>query len=186
MPAARARSANRDRCLRRPSAPTAIVRASRGATQTPARNPPVQMTQLADSRRSAAAPFLVVAPLSGLAVYLLVLGFTQAFYTLGDWLLDVAAGGAAAAVAGTVAWWVGRSGDASHISRAGFALTVVGLLSLPVTYYLGVPEVFGATAIALAATARAASGRWSVSSAAATTVGLLAIIIGAAALAASW
>lgn len=144
------------------------------------------MTQLADNRRSIDGTVFAVAPLTGLAIYLLMIGLTQQTHSLGDWLLDLAAGGATAAVAGTIAWRMIRSGEPTHISRAALGLAVLGLLSLPVTYYLGVPEVFGATAVALGAAARTTSGRWTTSSAAATAFGLLAVCLGAASLAAGW
>ena len=135
------------------------------------------MTQLTMTRPAGAATRTVLAPLCGMAVFLLASAATQS-YDAGDWQFLLIAS-SALVVAAMVAYAAVRRSDPRTISIAALSLAVLGLASTPFLFWLGIPEVFGATAIGLTLEVRSAQHRWTVASLAAVVVGLIALCLGA-------
>lgn len=136
------------------------------------------MTQLTMTRPAGAATRTMLAPLCGMAVYLLAGAMTQP-YDAGDWQFGLIASGVLVVVAATVAYAAVRRSHPRTISIAALSLAVLGLATTPFLFWLGIPEVFGATAIGLALEVRSSQHRWTVASLAAVVVGLVALCLGA-------
>lgn len=137
------------------------------------------MTQLTMTRPAGVASRTVLAPLCGMAVYLLASALSQS-YDAGDWQFVLIASGVLVVVAAAVAYVAVRRSDPRRISIAALVLAVLGLASTPFLFWLGIPEVFGATAIGLALESRSSQQRWTVASLAAGVMGLIALCLGAA------
>lgn len=139
------------------------------------------MTQLTMTRPASAATRSLVAPLCGMAVYLLASAASQPF-DAGDWQFALIASGVLVVIAATVAYAALRHDDPRAISIAALSLGVLALVSTPFVFWLGLPEVFGATAASLALAGRASASRWTAVSVSAAVAGLTALCFSAAGL----
>jgi hypothetical protein len=108
------------------------------------------MTNIAHARRAIGA-LIAGAPLAGMVAYLLTVALTQTDLTVQDWVIYVATGAAVAALAGVAAWLGVRSHDPRRIATTGLAVAVLGAVTFPV-FWLGVIQIFGVTAAAMALT----------------------------------
>jgi hypothetical protein len=139
------------------------------------------MTQLTMTRPAGTATRAVLAPVCGAAVFLLASAMTQS-YDAGDWQFLLAASAVIVVVAAAVAYVAVRRSDPRTTAIAALSLAILGLASSPLVFWLGIPEVFGATATGLALEYRASQHGWTAASLTALVAGLTAICLGAAAL----
>ena len=137
------------------------------------------MTQLTLTHSPGAATRTLLAPVCGMAVYLLAGVMTQP-YDAGDLQFGLIASGLLVVVAATVAYAATRVSGQRAVPVAALSLAVLGLASLPFLFWLGIPQIFGATAAGLALEGRASQHRWTAVTVAAGVAGLAALCLGAA------
>lgn len=119
----------------------------------------------------------VVAPVAGLAVYVVTLAVTQAGYDSRDWVITLAAGAVLTLIAGVLGVRAAHLLDARRIGRTSLVLAVIGAATFPV-FWVGAIQIFGLTAAVLGLLARSAAGRWHGFAAIALALGTLDVIAG--------
>jgi hypothetical protein len=136
------------------------------------------MASLTQTRPANSATRTAAAPLAGMAIYLLAGALTQP-YDLADWLFAILASGTVVVVVAAVAFAARRAHDARTTTTVALVLALLALASVPFLFWLGIPEVLGATAVGLALETRATHGRWTLATTAVLAIGLIAACLGA-------
>jgi hypothetical protein len=136
------------------------------------------MTQLTMIRPAGLFTQTLLAPLVGMAVYLLSSAMTQSF-DAADWQFAVIASGVLVLIAAGAAYVAVRGSNARTVTVVALVLAVLGLVSMPFLFWLGIPEIFGATAIGLGLEARVLRERWTPGTVTAVAVGIGSACLGA-------
>ena len=139
------------------------------------------MTQLTMTRPTGLLTKTILPPLVGMAIYLLSGAMTQS-YDAADWQFAVIASGVLALIAAGASYVAVRGSSPRTVTVVALVLAILGLVSTPFLFWLGIPEIFGVTAIGLGLEARVLRLRWTLGTAAAAAMGLTAAGLGAAAL----